>query len=258
MPAVRLERVLSVPLDGERAAFAADSPEAERTLRETRAVYGPAAGRDWLDRSSRLTFPTLVRAARTALGPLPEVDLALTAAATPDCRTDGFPGALLGHLLGGHPTVLGITEQGTAGPFTALRIAAGRIRAGDARRALVLLLEQSTLPAEPGFVRPERDAAVALLLGPGPGRELGAPVVGRTPLDPPAGAHPVRPDRGGSRIGAWTALARELPALDPDLPLLIADDDHDLGYHCHVLLAPHTPEPAPHRIPQNPEERARA
>jgi hypothetical protein len=172
--------------------------------------------------------------------------------------------------------VLGISEQGVAGPFTALRTAAEMIAGGVARRALILVLEQSTLP--PGGPRPAADLAVALLLSAeGDGPLLGRPTVtvsGRfetaaealsprtgaderaeaefglaartlvlgealADLEPAPGVSVLRSEPGHPCAGVWLALAELLAdgaAIDDSI--LIADRDPRLPYVCSMLISP--------------------
>ena len=73
-----------------------------------------------------------------------------------------------------HGGCFGITQQGLAAPFTALRVAAAYQRSGRCAEAVITVLEQTTLPAPMPLVddTPLRDSAVALVLGEGPGPDL--------------------------------------------------------------------------------------
>lgn len=67
----------------------------------------------------------------------------------------------------GNPLAFALCDQGTAAPFTALRL----MSAYECRRALLLIVEQATLhytPVTPVDL-PNRHTAVALLLAAGPG-----------------------------------------------------------------------------------------
>ncbi|MET8630829.1 hypothetical protein ABZW30_45305 [Kitasatospora sp. NPDC004669] len=69
--------------------------------------------------------------------------------------------------LDGIDTVFAISDQGAAGAFTALRLAANTLPAGSNGRALVLVKDQATVlqgPPIPEDTRPTRDMAVALVL----------------------------------------------------------------------------------------------
>ncbi|HZP50439.1 hypothetical protein [Actinocrinis sp.] len=246
-------------------------------------LYGLGGDGSWAAGMPVVSYHDMARAvARDLAERLDGIDLIISVEASADCRHQSFPACVLGDLVPGDPLVLGISEQGVAGPFTALRTAADMIAGGAARRALILILEQSTLP--PGGPRPARDLAVALLVsGEGAGPVLGRPVVtvsGRfdAPQDAavrPRPADPARrhPDPGRSArtlvlgaaladlapapgvavsraepghpcAGVWLALADLLADGKPlDGSVLIADRDPRLPYLCSMLISP-SDEPA--------------
>ncbi|WP_433654899.1 hypothetical protein ACQPW1_28980 [Nocardia sp. CA-128927] len=96
-------------------------------------------------------------------------DLVVVAHTTPDARP-GRPACYLSHALTGRALAFAVSEQGTAAPFTAIRLAGDYARSGGFSRALVLIVEQSflwngaktELPA--GTRMPGRDSAVAVVL----------------------------------------------------------------------------------------------
>jgi len=174
---LRLERITTYSFT---AADSGARGLSDSDLGHFTALYGPEALGPWVADATAVNHHDMVRAIAEDLGPqLDGVDLVITVQASPDCLHQSFPGCVLGALLPGDPLVLGVSEQGVAGPFTALRTAAGLLATGAAHKALIVLLEQSSLP--PGEVRPERDLAVALLLGTdlgaGQGIALGRPQV---------------------------------------------------------------------------------
>jgi 4-hydroxymandelate oxidase len=77
----------------------------------------------------------------------------------------------LGSRCAGRPLAFSVCDQGTASPFTALRLLAAYAHGGACARALLLVVEQATLHYDPVTpVRlPDRHTAVALLLEAGPG-----------------------------------------------------------------------------------------
>ncbi|MHC3455195.1 beta-ketoacyl-[acyl-carrier-protein] synthase family protein [Streptomyces prasinus] len=267
----RLERVVPFRFS------AADRPPGHRDQRpyvdHMRALHRAAGAPDptedlgWLTGGPGVSYHDMVRVVVERLGDdLAGIDLVVTVDVGPDCRHQSFPACLLGAALPGDPLVLGISEQGVAGPFTALRIAHDQLRAGLRRRALVLVLEQSTLPPDsPG--RPREDVAVALLLGDGTGPRLGRPevdVVGRAVdavprqkaphavgpprVSGPAPAPVAAPRRPGA--GVWPALAHLMEhsggrPRTADGRLVIAERDPVLPYACRVTLT----WPAPAREP---------
>ncbi|WP_330172419.1 hypothetical protein OG875_01720 [Streptomyces sp. NBC_01498] len=237
------------------------------------SVYGALPDFSWLEEGSAVSYHDMARVIAGELAAeLADVDLVITVDGSPDCRHQSFPGCLLADLMPGDPMLLGISEQGVAGPFTALRVAYDRLADGSSHRALVLVMEQSTLPPDGRAVRPARDVAVALLLGPGGAMPLERPVVtvdrrnaadvagpagdgAGMPYAPRAdgvvagagltglgGQHgdPVlaRAEPGHPCAGVWLALAGLLERADgrPGGQVLIADRDPVLPYHCGLLL----------------------
>jgi hypothetical protein len=229
--------------------------------------HPPSTDRSWLGRGRGATFAEMVELAARALDPGEPVDLAVMVTSTSDSGEVGYPGGLLRHLLPGEPLLLGITEQGAAGPFTALRIAADRIAAGAAERAVVLVMEQCRLPAEPGVALPARDRALLLVLGPSGTHVLRTPQISRTrPTEPVTGrvltptgdgeahgclagdgvagdgaaadgaAGDVDPGEEGI-TGVWAALAERWPGLAGE-PVTLAVRDSALSYWCRLELDP--------------------
>ncbi|MBQ1076217.1 hypothetical protein KBX06_24110 [Micromonospora sp. C31] len=231
------------------------------------SLYGPFADLDWLTGGAAVSYHDMVRHVVGELGEaLADVDLAVTVDASPDCRHQSFPAALLAELLPGEPLQMGISEQGVAGPFTALRIAHQQVRSGAARRALVLVMEQSTLPPDDAAVRPTRDVAVALLLGPDgtvavdpptitvtraapatwPAAEADLVVAGAGLTGTPFGAPVVRAPGGHPCAGVWLALAEALAGGAPPAGrVLVADADPVLPYRCAVTLTVPAARPEP-------------
>ncbi|MFD6992092.1 hypothetical protein [Streptomyces sp. NPDC059943] len=240
------------------------------------SVYGALPDFSWLEDGTAVSYHDMARViARELAADLVDIDLVITVDGSPDCRHQSFPSCLLADLMPSDPMLLGISEQGVAGPFTALRIAYDRLADGSSRRALVLVMEQSTLPPDDRAVRPARDVAVALLLGPDGAIPLERPVVtvdglraadGRRTAGAPkpaedgsgrpyaaradgviAGAGLTGPLRdtvlaraepGHPCAGVWLALAGLLERADgrPGGRVLLADRDPVLPYHCGLLL----------------------
>lgn len=244
----------------------------------------------WYERSPAVTYHDMAEVVSRSLGPdaLAGVDLIVTVAGTPDCRHDSLPAVVLAARVNDDALVVGVTEQGAAGAYTALRIARSHLAAGSRRRALVVIMENSTLP--PGYRRadrPRQDSAVALLLGtqPGPGPLLGPiriSVTGRgEPPAPPDWLTSAGTPRPGARTliagkglreiapapgidmvpataghpvtGAWLALADHLEgAAQRSRDILVADHDRDLPYLCSLTL---TWPAAPPRTPEQDNRR---
>ncbi|WP_103502423.1 hypothetical protein [Streptomyces sp. SM14] len=243
----------------------------------------------WLESAPAVSYHDMAEAVGRALGPetLAGIDLVVVAMTVADCRHASMAGALLGGLTDNDALVLGVSEQGAAAPFTALRIATGQLAAGSRDRALVVVMEQSTLPPCPvAGVRPTRDAAVAMILetGPGPGARVGTPQItvtsrGADP-DPAAAAPPAEPaspvrtliagpgldglapadgvrlltaEPGLPGAGVWATLARHLNTGEVDGDILVADRDPHLPYHCalHLTEVPAGTPPVPAATARN-------
>ncbi|MEH1166520.1 hypothetical protein V6V47_14155 [Micromonospora sp. CPCC 205539] len=116
----------------------------------------------------RNTFHDLVASTRWVDAPF---ELAIMASTTPD--TDPvFPMAHLAERMGGQAFTFAVSDQGTAAPFTALRLAAESILPGPVRRALVLIVDQKARlhrSAVPASITPTVDAVAVLVLESAPG-----------------------------------------------------------------------------------------
>ncbi|MFD0382058.1 hypothetical protein ACFQ2B_05425 [Streptomyces stramineus] len=108
-------------------------------------------------------------------------------------------------LLGSGATAVGISQQGLAAPFTALRVVAAYQRSGRSTRAVVAVLEQATLPVHFALAHdtPLTDSGVLLLLGTGDGPALGG-VESLPPGVPP-----------GARVAELTAADPGAPSSSP-------------------------------------------
>lgn len=187
---------------------------------QTAAIHGDLDP-GWQAGKPFVTYHDMAQRAHDELD-LTGVDLVVVVDATPDCRHQSLPACLLSHLMGTDPLIVGITDQGATAPFTALRLAHDRVRSGSAAKALVLVLEQSTLPPEDGSPAPDGDTAVALLLTAG-----GALPISRPQVAPEPGAWtgglPEHP--GHACAGPWVALAEHLAAAEWGGVLLTARDE---------------------------------
>ena len=101
-----------------------------------------------------------------AVPPHEPVDLLVLAYAVPDLEPGRATATYLSHLCPGRPMAFAISDQGTAAAFTGLKLIGGYARTGDARRAVLLVLEQPTLPYDPGVpvTLPAAATGVALVL----------------------------------------------------------------------------------------------
>ncbi|MFI2567548.1 hypothetical protein ACH473_03695 [Cellulosimicrobium funkei] len=289
-----MRAVVDVPVDdlvpvgdGTRRSVAED----------LRYVYGEDQPTEWLEDGPGRDYPTMIRAARAALdghGLLDDVRLVVLVVTTPDLQHERLLGGFVADLFDGGPFTFCVTEQGLAGPFTALRLAgelladggpgAGPVGgpgdAGRAGTAVVLVLEQCTLPPTETRV-PARDRVVALVVArDGAGRPVEGLSVARAPRGPrPAGpgasasssdapreAGPdvrrvvlgvdVDPadvplldgdvvrhaDPGAAATGVWEVLADDDA---PDAPVVLHERCVELGYRCSLALGPRSAATAP-------------
>lgn len=133
-----------------------------------------------------------------------EPDLVIVAHALPDITPFTAMAPYLDRLLGGRAVNFGIHQQGLAAPFTALRAVSAFQRAGRCERAVLAVLEQTTLPTRFPLVHDNRlvDSGVLLVLGTG-----GGPRIARV-------ESVAATDSAAARLG-------ELTAKDPDGTLLV-------------------------------------
>jgi hypothetical protein len=161
------------PADGRHVTEYPPRPAALRYLADMVTPYRvPYSERLFVD-GNHNSYSHLGQLLVAQAGLCPE--LLLVAHATADCE----PGrSLSGHLstvCPGDPLVFAVSDQGDLGPFRALGILRQYVAAGWRRDALLLVLDQSTLPYPGG--RPaghERtDHAIGLTFGPGSGDATG-------------------------------------------------------------------------------------
>jgi hypothetical protein len=102
-------------------------------------------------------------------------DLIILTHALPDIHPFSVAAPHLNLLLGGKAICMGISQQGLAAPFTALRVVAGYQQSGRCGEAVVAVLEQTTLPTRFPLVHdtPLVDSGVLLVLDQNSGPELG-------------------------------------------------------------------------------------
>lgn len=100
-----------------------------------------------------------------------EVGAAVVAHATPDLDCRRAAATYLSDAWPHGPLAFGVSEQGGVTPFSALDLAGAYARRDGMRHVVVLVLDQASLPYDPG-TELAGDAGVALLLsagdGPGP------------------------------------------------------------------------------------------
>jgi 4-hydroxymandelate oxidase len=98
------------------------------------------------------------------------VDVLILAERMHDVRPGRATATYLASCVSGAPLAFAVCDQGSAAPFTALRLLEAYACSGVCARALLVVVEQATLHYEPvSPVRlPERHTAVALLFEAGP------------------------------------------------------------------------------------------
>jgi 4-hydroxymandelate oxidase len=240
------------------AALAADPRHAERLrvyLTDMLAPYGlaldaPAAGDGDGDgegdggRSYGEMAEELIRA---VVPPGEQVDLLVLAYRVPDITPGRATATWLSHVCPGRPLAFAVSDPSPAAAFTALRLTRAYAAGAGLARALLLVVEQPSLPYAPALPHALPDAAygVALLLGPPlPGEHPpAAPARGPADLAAALAGAPgavtlllgpsVPPPAGGARVrraaahrpttGVWWELAGALtPSADPHR-LVLAD-----------------------------------
>jgi hypothetical protein len=186
------------------------------------------------------------------------VDLLVLAFSIHDMWPGRATATYLSHLCPGTPLSFAICDQGSAAPFTALRV----IRDSRPRRALLIVVEQAELPYASAATPPVASQGVAMLFG----DDAGSPVTDlrQHPDVPPAavaelaslqikelsaGYRRVRLIAGDTFAKAWrghlsdSPMPAGQPATGPwwhvaealtgpaDL-VVVADYDHELRYLC--------------------------
>lgn len=113
------------------------------------------------------SFATMARELVSDLGAeWPSVDLVVLAHAVPDVDPRSLPACVLVDISPGTPTAFMICDQGRVAPFSALQVAGAYVAGAQFRRALLLVLDQSTVPwqVDNRGELPTSDVAVALVL----------------------------------------------------------------------------------------------
>ncbi|MFC1433738.1 hypothetical protein ACEZDB_24105 [Streptacidiphilus sp. N1-3] len=103
------------------------------------------------------------------------VDLLVLAYSVPDITPGRATTTYLSHVCPGGPMAFAVSDQGCAGAFTALRLIRAYAGGGGLGRALLLVVEQDSLPYDPGVpvAVPAGNTGVALLFGePAPGERV--------------------------------------------------------------------------------------
>lgn len=165
---VRLAATLSREFTrGSLSAAPADYSALHEGLSDLTELYGAAYRPDLFDPDRLVSYMYMASELLGELGPLlGEVDLVVLAYATPEIDTRDFVGCFLADAVPGGPLVFSLSDQGPTAPFTALRLAGDYLADCAGRRALVLALDQSTIPWDvpDRTVLPTCNAAVAVVV----------------------------------------------------------------------------------------------
>ncbi|HEX9335826.1 MAG TPA: hypothetical protein VF892_08060 [Pseudonocardiaceae bacterium] len=190
--------------------------------------YGLALRDDLLDDGAGQSYGEMAEhVIRDLVSADEPVDLIVLAFGIHDIRLGRATACYLAEICPGDPMAFAVCEQGSAAAFTALRLIGEYGRSGAARRALLVVAEQSALhyqPAAPTEL-PERHTAVAFLCEHVPGDHR--PIVVRQHADVSAQL-------------AGALLADDVAALSAgrsDVTLVLGGGLAQIG---HTYLAEHT------------------
>jgi hypothetical protein len=212
------------------------------------------------------------------VGPEHPVDLLIEVFASPDAQPGRAASVHLSSYCPGRPFGFALSEQGTAGAFSALRLVRSYLSGPGFGRALVLVMEQAGLPYVPPPGTPVADLARAVGLvwerqadqaaagldlltgqeariGPGEAYEQVLAQLAKTRaagpepllllgtglagLAEPPGTETLRARPGNPYTGLWTLLADTLPRIRAERrTVLLAEYDLLLGYLDLAVLPP--------------------
>lgn len=221
----------------------AHDPVLREYLADAARPYGVAVREDELAAAAGHSYGEMGEALlEELLGPDAEVDVLIIAHAVPDVRPGRATALYLSNLCPGRPHAFAVTDQGVTAAYTAIRLAGTFLDSGEARNALILVLEQAAQFHEtPEPVSwPKQHAGVALWLEPGSAtvnqhtcvtRDEALRLLPETPLlilgdglADVAGQQPM--------TGAWTTFAEQKS------PAVIADYDPDIRTLSICALGP--------------------
>jgi hypothetical protein len=232
---VRLAATLSREFTrGDLTAQTAGREALDRTLGDLTALYGAVYRPDLLDLDRLASYKFMAAEVLGELGPLlGEVDLVILAYATPDIDTRDFVGCFIADAVPGGPMVFSISDQGSTSPFTALRLAGDYLADCGGRRALVLALDQHTIPWDvpDRAAVPTCSAAVAVVVDSIDAARNDADRAGGS-----AGAD------SGTQVWHFTAVAPE--ELGATVEAALTSARLRLGRSAVLVAGPDTPLPA--------------
>lgn len=214
MPGLSLRRCVRLDFPATRADADADEPtlaaERERYHRDLVRPYGLDLDSGFLAQPGP-SYGEMGRALlEQAVPPRERVDLLVLAYAVPDLDPGRATATYLSHLCPGRPIAFAVSDQGCAAAFTGLKLIGEHARAGNARRAVLLAVEQPTLPYDPGVpVRlPSGHSGVALVLDGADGPSGSALRLGSVTVDPGCPGEPPAAQPGTTTVlGAGLAPA---------------------------------------------------
>ncbi|MEV6121580.1 hypothetical protein AB0M23_13800 [Streptomyces sp. NPDC052077] len=153
---------------GRRFVRGGPVPWLEHYFADLSEIHGVGLRPGFLDGTTRNSYAEMAAETAGALGPFGgPVDLLATAHAVEDSDMERSPTGYVCELLPGDPLPVGVSDQGSAAPFTALRLTGEYVRPGGLARGVLIALDQSSRPYT-APVPPERaataDCAVGLLL----------------------------------------------------------------------------------------------
>ncbi|MHA6765392.1 hypothetical protein [Streptacidiphilus sp. PAMC 29251] len=160
------------------AALAGDTVHTDRLrlyLTDLLRPYGLKLDADALEQGGQSYGEMAEALIRLAVPAGESVDLLVLAYAVPDITPGRATTTYLSHICPGGPMAFAVSDQGSGAAFTALRLLRAYAGDGGLRRALLLVVEQGSLPYDPGVpvALPAGNFGVALLFGePEPGERV--------------------------------------------------------------------------------------
>lgn len=140
----------------------------EDYLSDMTRLYGGTFSRELFASGHRNAFTTMAATVLDELAPSTgPLDLIVIAHVTPDADPRRSTACYLTETAPGDALAFAISDQGVLAPFTALRVLGDYAGGGGAERALLLVMDQSTLPypASPAEqMAPAEDVIVGFLL----------------------------------------------------------------------------------------------
>jgi hypothetical protein len=118
-----------------------------RHYRDLLAPYGVPLDERLLSGGGQNGFRAMGDALVSELDALPPtLDLVVIAHATPDFDPIVSAASHLAHVCPGDPRAFAISDHGVGAPFAALRVIAAHLACPEYRHALLVVLDQNTLP----------------------------------------------------------------------------------------------------------------